>query len=200
LPAVACDLSAVTGQLDEDTLQLLLDTGGHMEHWPGTRLALVDAHDRLGAFANAASAGHVSSGINVRDALLALPATPSPSTARIHLDHHPRAPRTARDFVSRTCLDWQHPDVIGSAVLVISELVTNGLVHAGTDVDVAISAVDGLLRLAVYDGAEEPPRMLPGPGRRGKGRGLHIVEGFSRAWGSLPGPGTGKVVWAVLGA
>ena len=61
--------------------------------------------------------------------------------------------RSARDFVSRTCLDWQLPQVIGSAVLVVGELVTNGLTHAGTALDVTVSASDGRLLLGVHDGS-----------------------------------------------
>jgi hypothetical protein len=202
---VTCDLSGVTNVVDERGLDQLLDTGGLLEHWPGTAVVLMASQRvkdlvlaRYGgrgtvrvstaAPARLSTSGHRSTG---RRAAIRL-------TARTHLDPHPRAGRSARDFVSRTCLDWQLPHVIGSAVLVTNELVMNGLNHAGTALDVAMSATDGRLLLSVHDGSDERP-VVPRPGSgAGRGHGLQLVAGFSRAWGSLPRPDGGKAVWAVL--
>ena len=104
--------------------------------------------------------------------------------------------RSARDFVSRTCLDWQLPHVIGSAVLVVGELVANGLAHTGAALDVTVSAVGGRLLLGVHDGSPQRPQ-VPAAGST-RGHGLQLVAGFSRAWGALPRADGGKVVWAVL--
>ena len=85
-------------------------------------------------------------------------------------------------------------------MLVVSELVTNGLNHAGTEMDITLSSLGDRVRLAVHDGADAPPVVLPPGDRHGRGRGMHVVEGFSRAWGSLPGPQGGKAVWVVFDA
>jgi hypothetical protein len=106
--------------------------------------------------------------------------------------------RSARDFVSRTCLDWQLPHVIGSAVLVVGELVTNGLGHAGTPLDVTVSGAGGRLLLGVHDGSHLQPQMTAPPSGSTRGHGLQLVAGCSRAWGWLPRADGGKVVWAVL--
>jgi hypothetical protein len=182
---VTCDLSGVTGDLDERTRRELLDTGGYLDHWSGTVVVLVAPR---GAGDEPTQSRHPGP-------------SPGPSAtrprARLHLEPLPRASRTARDFVSRTCLDWQLTHVIGSAVLVVSELVTNGVTHAGTPLDVSMSTTGDRLLLGVHDGSDELPRVAPrtGPGR---GHGLHIVAGCSRAWGWLPLPDRGKVAWAVL--
>jgi hypothetical protein len=195
-PTIACDLSRTTGALDDEALETLLDTGGHLEHWPGTRVALVFGDRVRSAAARGLPSGGPLVVRTLAQALRRLSAGPDPRTARISVHPHPRASRVARDFVSRTCLDWQHPQVIGAAVLVTSELVTNGLAHAKTDLEISLSATDDRVLLAVRDGSDELPRVLPA----GRGRGMHVIEGFSRGWGSLPGPEGGKVVWVVLDA
>ena len=198
--SVVCDLSRVDGDLDERMLERLLDTGGYLENWPGTRLVLVHPDRRRPDLAGVTTAGSTIVMSTLADALQVLSVGPAPRTAELRVEPHPRASRSARDFVSRTCLDWQRPHVIGSAVLVVSELVTNGLNHAGTNMDITLSTFGDRVRLAVHDGADEPPRVLPAGDRHGRGRGMHVVEGFSRAWGSLPGPQGGKAVWVVLDA
>jgi hypothetical protein len=85
----------------------------------------------------------------------------------------------------------------------MSELVTNAVEHAGTELTVVVTRRGSGLQLAVADGAAEHPRLtkLRRP-RRGypldeRGRGLQTVDATATAWGSLPTP-TGKVVWANL--
>jgi len=197
---VACDVSAVAGDLDDGTLRRLLDTGGYLEHWPGTRLALVTRDRRPAGPHDGPPWADVLVGGSLAEALDSLSVVPASRTAEIQLAARPRASRAARDFVSRTCLDWRLPHGISSAVLVVSELVTNAVSHAGTNVDVSLSALGNRLRLSVQDGSDDPPRLVRAGAELGRGRGMHVVEGFSRAWGSLPGPEGGKAVWVVIDA
>lgn len=84
------------------------------------------------------------------------------------------------------------------ARLVLSELVTNALVH-GEDTPVVRAAFGGSeLELSVTDAGAELPRVLPVDPSRIGGFGLHIVDRLSTAWGVSPFPG-GKTVWATLG-
>jgi hypothetical protein len=73
-------------------------------------------------------------------------------------------------------------------------------VHAGTDLELIVSHRSGLLRLAVRDHTRDDPLVRDLDAQRANGRGMVIVGGFSRAWGSLPTADGGKVVWAVLDA
>jgi hypothetical protein len=82
---------------------------------------------------------------------------------------------------------------------VVSELVTNAVVHARTDLLVTVARRARGLYLAVRDGQPERPRLAPaGIGCPDvHGRGLFIVEHVASAWGTVPThDGTGKVVWA----
>jgi hypothetical protein len=202
---VRCDLTGVTGVLDEQVLVELLESGGLLEHWPGTEVILVTEQrvdDLLLARYAGGAAVRIESGAPDRRPSGGRRATGREPAVRpraqIHLEPHPLAGRTARDFVSRTCLDWQLAHGIGAGGLVVSELVTNALTHGGTALDVAASAADGRLLLGVHDGSDDPPLEPPPRSGQSRNHGLHLVAGFSRAWGWLPRPDGGKVVWAVL--
>ena len=109
------------------------------------------------------------------------------------------APRAARNFVTRTLLDWQLGRAIRFARLVISELVMSSTMNAGTDMDLSVAWNLGALRLTVRDYSPSPPRQqgaAPGMQRRG----LAIISGLSRTFGVLPTADGGTVVWAVLDA
>lgn len=83
------------------------------------------------------------------------------------------------------------------AILVASELVTNAVLHAGTDITVRVVEQGQDLRVEVADGSAEVPGLrIPSPAAR-SGRGLLIVEHFSERWGVEP-TASGKVVWFVV--
>ncbi|WP_406168236.1 ATP-binding protein [Streptomyces canus] len=97
-------------------------------------------------------------------------------------------------------------DVLESAELVLSELVTNALrVPVPRDrqvgVRIARSLEDGLLRLEVSDaGAGKPEVRVPRDEEIG-GRGLLLVEAMAHRWGvEERAGGIGKTVWAELQA
>ncbi|MFH8927677.1 ATP-binding protein [Streptomyces pristinaespiralis] len=97
-------------------------------------------------------------------------------------------------------------DVLESAELVLSELVTNALrvrVPSDRQVGVRIARLleDGLLRLEVSDaGSGRPEVRAPGDEETG-GRGLLLVEALAHRWGvEERAGGIGKTVWAELKA
>ncbi len=97
-------------------------------------------------------------------------------------------------------------DVLETAELVLSELVTNALrvrVPSDRQVGVRIARLleDGLLRLEVSDaGSGRPEVRAPGDDETG-GRGLFLVEALSHRWGvDERAGGIGKTVWAELKA
>ena len=106
------------------------------------------------------------------------------------------AARRSRDVVTEACLRWAEPDLIGPATLVASELVTNAAMHAHTLMTMQVRLLPCHLRIAVFDGSDLPA-VTRAAGPCGGGRGLHLVEAVSAAWGSTALPG-GKVVWAAL--
>lgn len=130
-----------------------------------------------------------------------------PLTERLSvtLQPAPEAPRSARRLVRDACLAWNMPELLYPSQLVMSELVTNAVRHAGTEMTVVISLRGSCLHLSVADQVAHPPRRIlpvrPRPGVRldEDGRGLRTVGATAVAWGSLP-TRTGKVVWATLRA
>jgi hypothetical protein len=132
-------------------------------------------------------------------ALSAILQAARPAVVSRRLAPHPTAPRAARDLVSRTLLEWRLSPHIPDAHLVVSELVTNAMIHAGTDIDLTLSEHRRSVRIAVRDHNHDLP--VEQHGRSDEhGRGLAIVAELSTAWGVLPHADGGKVVWAVFDA
>src|SRR5512135_1917837 len=63
----------------------------------------------------------------------------------------PRSVGAARRFVTTRLVAWGHPALTDTAALLVSELVTNALLHAGSAVSVAVSDTDGCVRVEVSD-------------------------------------------------
>jgi serine phosphatase RsbU (regulator of sigma subunit)/anti-sigma regulatory factor (Ser/Thr protein kinase) len=119
----------------------------------------------------------------------------------------PAAVAAARKFVRDTLQSWlpmaggPAPDsgLVDDAVLLTSELVTNAVVHAGTDVQVTCKLAGDAVEVVIRD--SHPARMVPGPVRddripaeRTGGRGLLLPSALASAWGVSYGTDT-KAVW-----
>lgn len=110
------------------------------------------------------------------------------------------AVKAARDYVGGLLAlhDWPG-DVVERAVVVVSELATNAVRHAGTEWELRCT-VDDVAHVEVLDGdgTALPTLRDPEPGRPG-GMGLHLVTAFASTWGVDGTPG-GKTVWCTLDA
>ena len=84
-------------------------------------------------------------------------------------------------------------DVVEDAVLLVSEVVTNAVVHACSAPRLIVTVVGDRLRVEVHDGSRALPVMQPSSLAIG-GRGLRIVDQLADAWGASI-TSTGKVVW-----
>jgi serine phosphatase RsbU (regulator of sigma subunit)/anti-sigma regulatory factor (Ser/Thr protein kinase) len=109
--------------------------------------------------------------------------------------------RRARQDVRALLHDWVSADQLESAVLLVSEMVTNVLVH--TDEDAVLSArITGIrgarhLRVEVGDRSDDMPhRRSPGE-LASSGRGLMLMEELADSWGVNP-RGQGKSIWFEL--
>ncbi len=109
------------------------------------------------------------------------------------------SPSRARRFVTSSLRRWQRDDWDFVAGLLVTELVTNAVLHARTEITVALELRDEVLRIRVADGSPRRPQ-LRGPSTDATtGRGLGLVEQLSRSWG-VDSLADGKSVWVELGA
>jgi anti-sigma regulatory factor (Ser/Thr protein kinase) len=110
---------------------------------------------------------------------------------------HPESAREARNQV-KAALASAGADTRETAVLLVSELITNALEHAETDIELDVSRTDDHVRVEVVDGHEdhllEPGTADP---QAERGRGLFLVNTLAVQWG-VERRGTGKAVWFTL--
>jgi anti-sigma regulatory factor (Ser/Thr protein kinase) len=197
---VLCDLSTAIGDAGPGAVEWLAIAGRHVRDWPGIPVAVACPNPRVReALSNHPLGRHLIVSASMPSALSALLAAPISAVEWLQLTAHPTAPRTSRAFVARTLQSWGLDHLTPSASLVISELVTNSTMYAGSEIAVSVAMSPGAVRLTVRDKSPDLPR--PRKARLGlHGRGLIIVAGFSREFGVMPTAEGGKVVWAVLDA
>jgi anti-sigma regulatory factor (Ser/Thr protein kinase) len=112
----------------------------------------------------------------------------------------PIAPANARSAIAEFCEALQLGHLRHPAMTIISELVTNAIIHADSDAAVDISVRGDFLHLRVRDQSPEPPVIRHG-GVSDHGNGMVIVASMSTAWGFVVSPDrSGKVVWSTLRA
>jgi len=114
---------------------------------------------------------------------------------QVSLQRSARAAGQGRSFVAGFCARHAVPEpVAADAVLIVSELVTNAYLHAGSGAQVCAGWNGGLLRVEVADDSAAVPRALPASMGATSGRGMMITKALASRWGTSPA-GTGKVVW-----
>lgn len=106
------------------------------------------------------------------------------------------APARVRSFVSEMLRIWGC-DVDENASLLASELVSNVVLHAGTDMKVRLRLDPPILVVEVEDGSSALPEPLAISTESERGRGLVLIEGLSQRWGARRSS-TGKTVWFEL--
>lgn len=122
---------------------------------------------------------------------------PSGRSAELTLSPDVSSASAARRFVTATLEAWQLDHLVDDAILMASELVTNGLLHARTELRLRLSTGDGELLVEVRDASTVPVTIRNFSVESGTGRGLRLVGRMADAWGVEPGP-DGKTVWFTL--
>ena len=117
----------------------------------------------------------------------------------LQLPHTAQSVRRARRTIAAFLDPTEVPGaVLDDVLLLVSELVTNAVVHAGSPAVVRLDADPDRIKVAVAD--SEPQKVLsvtdPGPSSS-SGRGVLLVDRLAARWGVEP-QRTGKVVWFEL--
>ncbi|GAC1539341.1 MAG: hypothetical protein NVS3B12_25470 [Acidimicrobiales bacterium] len=111
----------------------------------------------------------------------------------------PRSVAEARHAVSVALTEWGvDPDITERVALIVTELVTNSILHAATPVGLTVQWDGVAVRLEVADGSAVGPAPAAADDGAVTGRGLSLVDAMSDAWGAEAVP-HGKTVWAVVG-
>jgi anti-sigma regulatory factor (Ser/Thr protein kinase) len=198
---VVCDLEGLLA--GRGVTGMFAPVSGYLAAWPGTALVARAPDPRMRG--RLRFDGHMDrllirrswvAGVVEADALL-----PPVQHRRLRLAPRRTVVREARQFAAETLRDWRLTRQLDPAVLVVSELVTNAVLHAATTLRVALSNADGCVRVAVSDHDDLAPeaRDAQSSARDGmNGRGLLLVQAVSRSWGVFPSRVPGKTVWSVL--
>lgn len=128
---------------------------------------------------------------------------PLTDVVRLRLPPSPVSPTVARNMVGGACQAWNLGAFLHPGRAVLSELVTNAVEHAQTEIEVSLSRRGHALHLAVRDHDPTPPRIIdprpvdPELPLNERGHGLRVVHADSVAWGAIPTT-DGKLVWATV--
>ncbi|MFI1419911.1 SpoIIE family protein phosphatase [Streptomyces sp. NPDC020731] len=113
----------------------------------------------------------------------------------------PERVSVARQQLRELLHDWSSPDQVDSAVLLLSEVLTNVLVHTDTDALLLAEVIDGRdgrrMRIEVTDAGDDLPHLRRPGELASSGRGLVLIELLAHTWGVAP-RGTGKSIWFEL--
>jgi CheY-like chemotaxis protein/anti-sigma regulatory factor (Ser/Thr protein kinase) len=118
--------------------------------------------------------------------------------ASVELGPDPGDVAVGRRFLTENCRRWGCDEIIEDAELVVSELVTNALLHAGTRCTLAAGLTERVLRLEITDRGGGTPDPRAADLHDERGRGLLLVSALCTAWGVDSLPEGGKSVWAEL--
>ena len=115
--------------------------------------------------------------------MLSVDLPPEPSSAT-------RARTMAREQLEASC----PRDTVEVIALLVTELVTNAILHARTPLQLTLESHPDLVRICVEDHSGEQPAVRHYDPDAVTGRGLALVEQLASSWGVDTTP-EGKAVW-----
>jgi anti-sigma regulatory factor (Ser/Thr protein kinase) len=118
------------------------------------------------------------------------------------LDAAELSAREARQLVRAVLSDARvSQDATETALLLVSELVTNVVLHADGRPVLDVAVQPERLRISVSDTSGVPPQVrIHNPPLADHGRGMLLVDSLSARWGTEPRDPAGKCVWFELEA
>ncbi|HME46624.1 sulfate transporter [Mycobacterium sp.] len=174
----------------------------HVTRWPDVPIALACAHPEGRAAIGHSVGRHVPVYPSVRQAIDALP-NPGRSSdrprRRVALPATPASVARSRELIAEWLIDWQRPDPIFTAKLVVTVLVENVLKHTDSVPVIRLEISEDVVTVAVEDHSTAPAVRREWSKSGGdEVSGLAIVAALCRSWGNAP-TSSGKAVWAAIG-
>jgi len=175
----SCSLARLAGDRERSSLALDVDSRGNER----AEAAAVHAQRRPRGYEQISPSAFIPRGLGG-------------SNHRISLSPNPSSVSRTRRFALGFVADADVRDVV---VLLVSELVTNAVLHGGphaqaATVDMARTVAADRVRREVEDAGENIPVVGDGALERPTGRPLLLVERLATRWGCEPAD-VGKVVW-----
>ncbi|GGO97496.1 ATP-binding protein [Wenjunlia tyrosinilytica] len=129
---------------------------------------------------------------------------PAPKVMHWRWNRHPKCVYLARCQLARYLRCWHAEELIDSAKLLLSELLTNAVNHAhtspGRQIQTVFEVTEQRLRVEVSDASKTIPVLRHALDQDEQGRGLVLVATMATRWGVLPRKvngdyAVGKTVW-----
>lgn len=179
-----------------DAFPAALDEAGD---WPAARLVLVtDDPGMCQALRTTGCARRLRIAPDVGQARRSCTVRPDHVSARWTLPPTRTAPSQLRRQLHDRFQEWDLPtEAAEEMLLMINELASNVVDHAGTVGHVQVDLDGAALRAAVRDDSPRPPRLLPRDVLAARGRGLQMIDALAERWG-WERHGSGKTVWVTL--
>lgn len=117
--------------------------------------------------------------------------------ASLELTASRSSPEVARHHARTVLRPWLTDDEIEDVALLVTELVTNSVRYAGSQIRLTIELDERCLRVEVFDESRDEPVVQDPSFDADGGRGLYLVDAIATDWGYRAEP-NGKVVWFEL--
>lgn len=116
------------------------------------------------------------------------------------LPAEPASVARARQHLVDALKDWGETAAVEVVELLVSELVTNAVLHAGSPVELVVRRQPGRVRVEVGDDSSMAPHRRDSDEEATIGRGVDMVEMLAEQWGVETDVAEGKVVWFEVSA
>lgn len=121
-------------------------------------------------------------------------------SAVLRLPARPASVPEARRFVVRQLAQWSLEDLADTVALLTSELVTNAVLHARTDIVLTAVDLGGAVQVDVTDLSPAAVVQRRHSAEATTGRGVQLLDQLARSWEVLPHEAGKTVRFTVDGA
>lgn len=115
--------------------------------------------------------------------------------AKAKMAGEPESAGSARRFVAETLQRWDAASDLDTVSLLVSELVSNAIIHAQSDFEVSVMLRSHSIRVEVGDQSVVVPVPRDAEPDDVSGRGMALVDALATGWGVTDRDEGGKTVW-----